>query len=175
MASDGIFNRGGNPLYELNKIKAPVYTIAMGDTIAKRDVLISNINYNNLAYLDNEFTLDIQVEAFESRGETANITVAENGAVVKKQSLNIDANSFVKDVQLKLKANKIGVQKYTVNILPLKNEITIKNNSQTIFIEVIDAKQKILLASAMPQPVSLIASSTRGGRCSSGCWLVFAT
>ncbi|RZL42348.1 MAG: hypothetical protein EOP00_23610, partial [Pedobacter sp.] len=152
MASDGIFNRGGNPLYELNKIKAPIYTIAMGDTIARRDVLIANINYNNLAYLDNEFTLDIQVQAFDSKGETAVITVVGNGKTVSRQSLNIDASSFVKDVQVKLKANKIGVQKYTINVAPLKNEITTKNNSQTIFIEVIDGKQKILLASAAPHP-----------------------
>lgn len=152
MASDGIFNRGGNPLYELNKIKAPVYTIAMGDTVAKRDALIANVNYNNLAYLDNEFTLDIQIQAFESKGEVAALTVTENGSAVKKQSLTIDASSFVKDVQVKLKANKIGIQKYTINIAPLKNEITTKNNSQTIFIEVIDAKQKVLLASAAPHP-----------------------
>jgi len=152
MASDGIFNRGGNPLYELNKIKAPIYTIALGDTVAKRDVLIANVNYNNLAYLDNEFTLDIQIQAFESKGEIAALTVSENGSAVKKQSLTIDAGSFVKDVQVKLKANKIGIQKYTINIAPLKNEITTKNNSQTIFIEVIDARQKVLLASAIPHP-----------------------
>lgn len=152
MASDGIFNRGGNPLYELNKIKAPIYTIAMGDTIARRDVLIANINYNNIAYLDNEFTLDIQIQAFDSRGETAAITVAENGKTVKNQSLSIDAGNFVKDVQVKLKANKVGIQKYTITVAPLKNEITTKNNAQTIFIEVIDGKQKVLLASAAPHP-----------------------
>lgn len=152
MASDGIFNRGGNPLYELNKIKAPIYTIAMGDTIARRDVLIANINYNNIAYLDNEFTLDIQIQAFDSKGETAAITVAENGKTVTNQSLSIDAGSFVKDVQVKLKANKVGIQKYTITVAPLKNEITTKNNAQTIFIEVIDGKQKVLLASAAPHP-----------------------
>lgn len=152
MASDGIFNRGGNPLYELNKIKAPIYTIAMGDTIARRDVLIANVNYNNLAYLANEFTLDIQIQAFESEGETAELTIAENGTIIKKQNLNIDAGSFVKDVEVKLKATKVGVQKYTIAISPLKNEITTKNNTQTIFIEVIDGKQKVLLASAVPHP-----------------------
>ncbi|MBB2147069.1 hypothetical protein GM921_16310 [Pedobacter sp. LMG 31464] len=152
LASDGIFNRGGNPLYELNKIKIPVYTIAMGDTIPKRDVLIANVNYNNLVYLDNEFTLDVQVQAYESKGETTQLSVLENGAKVKEQSIVINSNSFVKDVQIKLKANKIGIQKYTINLSSLKNEITTKNNSQTIFIEVIDARQKVLLAAAAPHP-----------------------
>lgn len=152
MASDGIFNRGGNPLYELNKIKAPVYTIALGDTIPKRDVLVANVNYNNIVYLDNEFTLDIQVQAFESKGENTKLTVLENGKQVAEQSLTINGASFVKDVQIKLKANKVGVHRYTINVSEVKNEITIKNNSQTIFVEVIDGRQKVLLASATPHP-----------------------
>ena len=152
MASDGIFNRGGNPIYELNKIKAPVYTIAMGDTIPKRDVLVANVNYNNIVYLDNEFTLDVQVQAFESKGENVKLSVLENGKQVAQQSLNISSSSFVKDAQIKLKANKVGVHRYTVNVSEVKNEITTKNNSQTIFVEVIDGRQKILLAAAGPHP-----------------------
>lgn len=152
MASDGIFNRGGNPLYELNKIKAPVYTIALGDTIPKRDVLVANVNYNNLVYLDNEFTLDVQVQAFESKGENTRLTVLENGKQVTEQSLAINNASFVKDVQLKLKATKVGIHRYTINVSEVKNEITTKNNSQTIFVEVIDGRQKVLLASAAPHP-----------------------
>lgn len=152
MASDGIFNRGGNPLYELNKIKAPVYTIAMGDTIPKRDVLVANVNYNNLVYLDNEFTLDIQVQAFESKGENTKLTVLENGKQVAQQAVAINSAGFVKDIQIKLKANKIGVQRYTITLSEVKNEITTKNNSQNIFVEVIDGRLKVLLAAAGPHP-----------------------
>lgn len=152
VASDGIFNRGGNPLYELNKIKAPVYTIALGDTIAKRDVLIANVNYNNLVYLGNEFTIDVQLQAYESKGESVTVAVLENDKIVKSQGVSIATNGFVQDVQLKIKANKIGVQKYTVNVSTVKNEITTKNNSQTIFVEVIDAKQKVLILAAGPHP-----------------------
>lgn len=152
MASDGIFNRGGNPLYELNKIKAPVYTIALGDTIPKRDILVANVNYNNIVYLDNEFTLDVQVQAFEIKGENTKLTVLENGKQVTEQVIAINSASFVKDVQVKLKANKVGVHRYTINLSTVKNEITTKNNSQTIFVEVIDGRQKILLASASAHP-----------------------
>ena len=152
MASDGIFNRGGNPIYELNKIKAPVYTIGLGDTIPKRDVLVANVNYNNIVYLDNEFTLDVQVQAFESKGENVRLSVLENGKQVTEQSLSIGSDSFVKDAQIKLKATKVGMHRYTVSVSEVKNEITIKNNSQTIFVEVIDGRQKVLLAAAGPHP-----------------------
>lgn len=152
MATDGIFNRGGNPLYELNKIKAPVYAIALGDTIPKRDVLVANVNYNNIVYLDNDFTLDVQVQAFESKGEQIRLSVSENGKQLNDQSIQINNNSFVKDVQVKLKANKVGIHRYTVSVSEVKNEITTKNNSQTIFVEVIDGRQKVLLAAAGPHP-----------------------
>lgn len=152
MATDGIFNRGGNPLYDLNKIKAPVYTIALGDTIPKRDVLVANVNYNNIVYLDNDFTFDVQVQAFESKGEQIRLSVAESGKQLTEQSIQINNNSFVKDVQVKLKANKVGIHRYTVSVSEVKNEITTKNNSQTIFVEVIDGRQKVLLAAAGPHP-----------------------
>ncbi len=152
IASDGIFNRGGNPLYEMNKIKAPFYTVALGDTIPKRDVLIANVNYNNLVYLDNEFTLDIQVQAYASKGEKTMLSIFENGKKIKEQLVSINTESFVKQVEVKLRANKIGVQKYTISLATLKNEVTVKNNTQTIFIEVIDARQQILLAAAAPHP-----------------------
>ncbi len=152
LATDGIFNRGGNPLYDLNKINAPVYTIALGDTIPKKDVLVANVNYNNIVYLDNEFTLDILVQAFESKGENTQLSVYENGAKIKEQQVSINSSSFTKEVSVKLKANKVGVHEYTVSVSGLKNELTTKNNSQTIYVEVIDGRQKILIASAAPHP-----------------------
>ncbi len=152
IASDGIFNRGGNPLYDLKQLKAPVYTIAMGDTIPKKDVLILDINYNNLVYLDNEFTLDIQVQANQGKGATTRLTVSENGIKVKEENIDINSNNFIRNIPIKLKANKVGVQKYSISVSSLKNEITTKNNKQTIFIEVIDASQKILIVSGSVHP-----------------------
>lgn len=152
IASDGIFNRGGNPLYDLKQLNAPVYTIAMGDTIPKKDVLIADISYNNLVYLDNEFTLAIEIQAYQANGETTKLSVAENGVKVKEENVEINSTRFIKNIPIKLKAGKVGVQKYTIKVSSIKNEITTKNNTQTIFIEVIDAKQKIVLVSGSPHP-----------------------
>jgi hypothetical protein len=152
LASDGIFNRGGNPLYEINKLNTSVYTIALGDTIAKRDVLVANVNYNNLVYLDDDFTVEAQLQAFQSDGEDVVITVLQNGSKIQAQNIKVAGNSFYKTVPIKLHAGKIGVQKFTVQASSLSNEITTKNNSYTFYVEVIDGKQQILLASATPHP-----------------------
>jgi len=152
LATDGIFNHGGNPLYSINQINAPVYTIALGDSIPKRDVLISNVNYNNIVYLDDDFTVEVQVQAFQSDGEHTTLTVSQNGAKIEQQNLSISGNAFVKTIPVKIHAGKIGVQKYTVQLGTLKNEITTRNNVQTFYIEVIDGRQKVLLAAVSPHP-----------------------
>ncbi|WP_231427126.1 hypothetical protein [Pedobacter sp. Leaf250] len=152
LATDGIFNHGGNPLYSINQINAPVYAIALGDSIPKRDVLISNVNYNNIVYLDDDFTIEVQVQAFQSDRENAALIVSQNGAKVEQQNIAIAGNSFVKAIPVKLHAGKIGVQKYTVQLSVLPNEITTKNNSQSFYVEVIDGRQKVLLAAAAPHP-----------------------
>lgn len=152
LASDGIFNRGGSPLYDINKLKAPVYTIALGDTVPKKDVLISNINHNSLVYLDNEFTIEVQVQAFESKSEATRLTVMENGRQVYESRVEVASNAFVKNVPVKLKASKLGLQKYTVQLSPVGNEISERNNLQSIFIDVIDVRQKVLIAAAAPHP-----------------------
>ncbi|MFW0717255.1 hypothetical protein [Pedobacter sp. N23S346] len=152
LATDGIFNHGGNPLYSINQINAPVYTIALGDSIPKRDLLISNVNYNNIVYLDDDFTIEVQVQAFQSDRENTTLTVSQNGSKVAQQSVVIKGNSFIKTIPIKLHAGKIGVQKYTVQLAALSNEITTRNNSQTFYVEVIDGRQKVLLAAASPHP-----------------------
>jgi len=152
LATDGIFNHGGNPLYSVNQINAPVYTIALGDSIPKRDVLISNVNYNNIVYLDDDFTIEVQVQAFQSDGESTSLTVSQNGAKVEQQNISINGGSFVKTIPVKVHAGKIGVQKYTVQLGALKNEVTTRNNIQTFYVEVIDGRQKVLLVAVAPHP-----------------------
>lgn len=152
IASDGIFNRGGSPLYELNKLKAPVYTIALGDTVPKKDLLIANVNSNNLVYLDNEFTITVQVQAFDAKGADSRLSVLENGKKVHEESLSVPSSAFVKDIPIKLKASKLGLLKYTIQLSPVKNEASQKNNVQQLFVEVIDTRIKILIAAAGPHP-----------------------
>lgn len=152
LATDGIFNHGENPLYRINQINAPVYTIALGDSIPKRDVLISNINYNNIVYLDDDFTIEVQVQAFQSEGENTILSVSQNGSKIQQLNVAINGNSFVKTIPVKIHAGKIGVQKYTIQLGVLSNEITTKNNTQTFYVEVIDGRQKVLLAAVAPHP-----------------------
>ncbi|CAM4158319.1 hypothetical protein SAMN06265348_105185 [Pedobacter westerhofensis] len=152
LASDGIFNRGGNPAEDIAELKAPVYTIALGDTTAQKDVLIANINSNDLVYLDNDFRIEVQAEAWQCAGAETRLTVTENGTKLHEEVLKLNSGQFLKTIPITLKASSLGTHRYTVSLASVKGEISLKNNVQRVIVEVIDDRQKVLIAAAGPHP-----------------------
>jgi len=160
MGTDGIYNRGSNPLYVSKNIKAPIYTIALGDTIAKRDLLISNVNYNNIAYLGNQFQIGLSIEAYQSLGSNSMLTVSSGSVVLISKPISINSNEFRQTITLNLPAEKKGVQSYTIKLAALTNELSLINNTQTIFVDVIDGRKNILIIANAPHPdISAIRQS----------------
>lgn len=152
IATDGLYNLGNDPQYEARNIKTGIYTIAQGDTVPRRDLLIGNINYNKTAYLGNDFEVEILAEAYQSKRENMHLTVTEDGRQVASQNISITSAAFKKVIPLKLNADKKGVRKFTVNISPVKNEQSVQNNTETFYVDVLDARQKILLLYDAPHP-----------------------
>jgi hypothetical protein len=145
LATDGLYNQGSDPQYEARNFKNAIYTIALGDTTPKRDLLIANVNYNKTAFLGNDFEVEVLAEAYQSKGENIRLNVTEDGKQVSAQNIPVTGNTFQKLVTLKLNADKKGTRKFNISIAPVKNELSAQNNSETIYVEVLDAKQKILL------------------------------
>ena len=50
LPSDGLFNKGSNPLYAWDKLKSPVYTIALGDTAIQKDIVLLRAEHNKLTF-----------------------------------------------------------------------------------------------------------------------------
>lgn len=152
LSTDGIFNRGGNPSPAFEMLKTPVYPIALGDTIPKTDVLITQVRTNDLVFLDNDFKIDIQVEAYQCDGQQTRLTVLEDGKKVHEGFIQLKGNQVSKNIAVVLKAAKLGHHQYTISLSGLKNEISLKNNRWQTAIEVIDDRLKVLIAAASPHP-----------------------
>jgi len=142
LATDGLYNQGTDPQYEARNIKS---TVALGDTTAKRDLLIANVNYNKTAFLGNDFEIEVLTEAYQSKGEDMRLNVSEDGRQVSDQNIAINSAAFQKLVPIKLNADKKGIRKFTISIVPIKNELSTQNNTENIYVDVLDARQKILL------------------------------
>jgi hypothetical protein len=145
LATDGLYNQGNDPQYEAKNIKTSIYTIALGDTIAKRDLLIGNVNYNKTAFLGNDFEIEVLAAAYQSKGENMRLTVTEDGKQVYTQTIPVTTGDLRRLVPIKLTADKKGLRKYNISIAPIKNELSTQNNTETIYVDVLDARQKVLV------------------------------
>ena len=152
IASDGIYNRGINPVYASAANKFPVYTIAMGDTVPHKDVILSDVLHNQVTYLGNKFPLKVNIEARECSGERSALTITRDDEQVYNKNIDITTDHYFQTVDLTLEADEVGLQRYHVSLSPVEGEISIDNNSKDIFIEVLDSRQKILILSNTPHP-----------------------
>jgi hypothetical protein len=160
IGSDGLYNKGSNPIYSYSKLNAPIYTIALGDTTVHRDVLLSEVAANRLAYLHNRFPISITVEGRKASGETVQLTVTHKGNVVYSENITFTGERFFKTVELTQEATTVGLQKYTVAVSSISNEITLSNNRTDVFIDVLDSRQKVLILASAPHPdINAIGSS----------------
>lgn len=152
IATDGIYNKGLNPLYQPYKFKAPVYTIGLGDTTNKKDIILSKVYYNKLAYLGNNFPIEILSEVNKCKGCNYQISIKKNGQQLFNKNITADNEVFFNTTQVQLVANEKGLQRYTISLSRVEGEVTYDNNQMDIFIDVLDSRQKILLLSASPHP-----------------------
>ncbi len=156
LASDGIYNEGANPAYSQLQIKAPIYTVGLGDTTQRRDLLIRRVFHNKIAYLDDRFSLQVDVSARNAAGSTTRLTVsriATNGRTeLYSETINIENNDFFATKEVIIEADQPGVQRYRISVSGIGDEVSQSNNSRDIFVDVLDARQQILILANAPHP-----------------------
>jgi len=152
LASDGLYNQGINPLNQLSGLSVPVFSLALGDTLQQKDVLISDLNYNQLVFYKNSFPVRVFYQAFDAADEILQIQIKKSGGVIAKKTVEVSQNASQGYIDFEIEANELGLQVYEIEIQPLKQEISLKNNKAVILINVIDNQQEIVLLGRAPHP-----------------------
>ena len=156
LATDGIYNQGANPAYREFALPAPVYTVGLGDTTRRRDLRVSRVFHNRIAYLDDQFSIQVDVQARNAAGENTVLTVSRVGeagnAVLHTERVAIDAPDFFATREIILDADRPGVQRYRIAVSTIGNEVSTANNQRDIFVDILDARQQILILAEAPHP-----------------------
>ncbi|MCX6248205.1 MAG: hypothetical protein NTW10_10750 [Bacteroidetes bacterium] len=152
VASDGIYNKGSNPYYAAEKIRFPVFTVAMGDTNLPRDLILKKITCNPTAFLGDKFPVEILLEADKCGDEKAELQVKKGEEVLFTRQLQFRGEKDFRKISLMLEAKAKGLQRYKVTLKPLSGENSIQNNSGEFFVEVNDTRQKIAILFQSPHP-----------------------
>lgn len=152
VSTDGLSNRGRDPEFSINLLDAPHYFIGTGDTTQIVDLEISNLYANEVTYLDNEFPVEVRLNAKGLSGSTPTIHIYVDGKKVETAKWSIESEKDFEVLRFNLRAESAGVKKVKVAISPLPGETISNNNYATAYIEVLESKRKVLIAAKAPHP-----------------------
>jgi hypothetical protein len=152
LATDGIYNKGSNPFYAARNLTFPVYTIALGDTLFLKDIILKKAVCNRTAFLGDKFPMEIQIKADKCNGEKTEVSVIKNNQILFKKPLSFSGDKAFQKVNFILDASEKGISHYSVLITPVDNEVNKSNNRFEVFVEVRDTREKIVLLHQSPHP-----------------------
>lgn len=152
LASDGIYTKGSNPLYTNFSANFPLYTLGLGDTSILQDAQITKVTANKIAYLGNQFPISIQLNAQQLTGESAGLSIFHKGKKVFSTSVSYNSNDFFGEYNAVIVAEETGLQKFTVKLELSDGEFTEINNTSTVYVDILDGREKIKLVANAPHP-----------------------
>lgn len=154
LVSDGNYNIGGNPIYALDKFTTTsVFTLGVGDTIAKRDQLIKHVSNNDVAFLKNDFPVVVDIEGIKMGKTSTEVSIEQNGNKLATQTVQFkDGTSDYEQVTFMINASSPGIQQYTIKLTSKDNEFNYENNTRIIYVDVIDSRSKVLFLSESIHP-----------------------
>ena len=154
LISDGNYNAGANPVYTGEKFKfVPIYTLGVGDTIQKKDILINTVLTNDIAFLGNQFPIEVGIEGFQVSGQRTQVGIYRAGKLLQQKEVVFSNEGYdLQKLNFFLEADQIGFNEYSIELRSISNESNYQNNSRSIYVEVLDARSKILLLANGPHP-----------------------
>jgi len=169
LVTDGIHNRGAHPLYSSGIPKAPVYAVGLGDPEPRKDLAIKRLFHNKLAYKGDRFTVQLDLSAKNAEGERSELSVYDisepTPRLISREPVTIPGASHFETREIILEARESGLRRFRFTLAPLGGERNEANNSREMFIEVMDARQRILLLADAPHPdLTAIRQALASGR-----------
>ncbi len=163
LATDGRFNQGVNPLYQQLPLHSLLYSVALGDSATQKDIRITQTYNNKVVTLNSQFEIRVDIVAMLCNGYSNNVQLKENGEPLSSTPLSISSDRYDRSVSFTVKAEKAGLHHYVINIPDADGEKNTTNNHKDVFVEVVDEKKNILIASAAPHPdVNAIKEALEG-------------
>jgi hypothetical protein len=150
MASDGIYTAGTSPVY--HNYRYPVITIGIGDSLERNDISLRAIYNNKIVYQGNKFTMDAEIFNKGYLSKTTSVEISHKGKVIDSKKITFNNARGIQQVQFILDADEPGTQRYSIKVIPLEQELTTLNNSRESYLDIIEAREKILLLAHSPHP-----------------------
>lgn len=149
LITDGIINKGANPLSAAENSPYPIFTISVGDTAAKKDVTIKNILHNEVVYTGSKSPITVYLLSNGFSGESAEIRLYEDDKQIEIKKITL-SDAAINTVTFDYTPNSPGEKKLTASAEVLSGDEQPANNKSIVYIKVLDDKINILLLAGYP-------------------------
>ncbi|MGB1308629.1 MAG: VWA domain-containing protein [Oceanihabitans sp.] len=152
LITDGNQTYGSDYVFSANKVKQPIFPVILGDTITYTDLKLQQLNVNKYAFLKNKFPVEAIVTYTGNTAVNSKFIVKSGSVTVYSKNIDFSKVNNSKILNFNLPANRVGVQSYKAQIIPIESEKNTINNYSNFAVEVIDEKTKVALVSDFMHP-----------------------
>lgn len=152
LLTDGNQTFGNDYVFSAKKVKQPIFPIILGDTITYTDLKLQQLNVNKYAFLKNKFPVEAIVTYNGNAIVNSKFVVTSGKSTVYSQNITLNSTNNSKVLNFTVPANRVGVQAYKAQILPIESEKNTINNYKNFAVEVIDQKTNVAIISDFMHP-----------------------
>ena len=154
LASDGADTSEAsiaNTLLSLKAEKLPVFSIAIGSERLPRDIQIDRISTPRTVLKDASLFVDVVITNSGYAGRIVNLDVEDDGRIIGSQKVQLPADGSPATAKVRATASEPGPRLFRFVVSPQDGELVTQNNTREAFIQVRDAKEKILYFEGEPR------------------------
>lgn len=144
LISDGVTTSGRDALFATDFLEIPLFTLAVGDTSEQADLILSDVNYPSVAYVNSQLPVRLTVrnEGFES--DSITVLLRENNQVIQQFTFLPNGPRATREVEFTVTPNQTGILDLTATIVEKSDEWSVENNIRRFNVNVLDDKMRVL-------------------------------
>ncbi len=161
MFTDGAQNMGESPVRVAEQFGVPLITVGIGSSQGLRDVQLSDIVTNEIAYAETQLPVEMSISSLGYAGRRVRLRIIEEGAgtdttrqgkAAHEQEIVLPTDNTQATIRFNLVPHKLGLNRYVAQIDTLAGELTRANNRRTFYVRVLKNKLKLWVFAGAPSP-----------------------
>jgi hypothetical protein len=154
LLTDGLDTRESGEDWVRASWPCPIHTVRLEPAISRRlepDARVARVETPRRVVVGWDSKLTALIHAQGTGGLPFNVQLLESGRLAQEQPIQVPADGGAREVVFRLQHDTVGNFTYTVNIPPLPGETLTTDNSHTVTIQVVDARNRLLYVEGLPR------------------------
>lgn len=155
LLSDGIHNAPGGIAEVLKTtdaaraLAAPIYTVALGDAVALKDLELTLSHQQELAFVGQPSTIHASVRQRGGVASNLEVILLFDGKEIDKKAISMSPDSTAR-VAFQVAQPQIGLYRYEVRCQSFPTEAAAENNTSAFVLRTVDRPVRVLLLEGKP-------------------------